>query len=192
MYYLDLFQSAFDKINALLPQKINAVDVGPSDWFYLAALVNFLRYYQVSEGRELIIHGFEIDPYRVYDNFHARHNIACQRISAFDCVQYHKEPFSASTENYDLVLQCFPFLFLKDHLSWGLPKGLFNPGKLLADVAFSLKKDGLLLIINQGEAENRMQKEMLDEAQLSLLTEFEFTSMFKKYDHEHYVMVAKK
>jgi hypothetical protein len=191
LYYLDLFQTTFEKLKLSLPQQINVVDVGPSDWFYVAALVNFLRYYQLPEGRDLNLSGYEIDPYRVYDNFHARHNIASYRINPFDCVQYYKEPFSASTDTYDLVLQCFPFLFLKDHLSWGLPKSLFNPRKLLADVAVSLKKNGLLLIINQGKEENRLQKELLEETQLSILTEFVFTSAYKKYSHEHYMLVVK-
>ena len=192
LYYLNLFISAFQEIEDSFPEKIVAADIGPSDWFYLPALVSFLTYYQYEDGRSIRLEGYEIDPYRVYNTFHARHNIAAQRVAAFDGVEYFKTPFKPIGQTYDLILQCFPFLFLKDHLSWGLPGNLFDPQKLLMDVAFSLKEKGLLLIINQGVEENQLQKTLLEKADLKILKEFKFVSDFKQYDHEHYVMVAGK
>ena len=192
LYYLDLLIKSFENLAIELPNPLNAVDVGPSDWFYLPALVSFLRYFGYEQGRQIIMDGYEIDPYRIYSNFYARHTIAQQRVDAFEHVQYHMQPFVERIDHFDLALQCFPFLLLKDHLSWGLPKRLFNPKKLLHAVTISLKQNGILLIINQGLAENRLQKELLSETGMQVIREFQFTSEYKQYDHEHYVLVVKK
>jgi hypothetical protein len=192
LYYLDLFIHAFENLPFDFPNPLTAVDVGPSDWFYLPALASFLNYYRCEQGRELHITGYEIDPYRVYRDFHARHNIAEQRINAFKHIQYYLKPFEGRTNMNDLVFQCFPFLFLRDHLSWGLPKRLFDPEKLLNDAVESLKQNGILLIINQGAAENQLQRSLLIDRGLQIITDFRFNSEFKQYDHEHYVLVVKK
>ncbi|MBI9049398.1 MAG: class I SAM-dependent methyltransferase [Anaerolineaceae bacterium] len=192
LYYLDLLIKTFSDLELSLTEPLTVADVGPSDWFYLPALYSFLKYYQHKEGRTIHIDGYEIDPYRVYIDFHARQNYAKQRSAAFERVDYFPEAFSTHPGKYDLIMHFFPFLFLKDHLSWGLPKSLFNPQQLLEKLAESLKPKGALLVINQGKDEHELQKELIKQNGLKITRDFLYQSDYKKYQIEHYVMVITK
>jgi hypothetical protein len=189
LYYLDMFIQAFSGVQNPWPEALTVVDVGPSDWFYLPALYSFLRYYQAYHGRELTLEGYEIDAFRVYADFHARIDHARQYFSVSPSIVYHTNGFSEQPETYDLVVQMFPFVFLKDHLSWGLPLSLFNPPALLAKIEASMKPGSYLLITNQGKEEQTLQKELLQQGPLAMVNEFAFRSIYKEYNKEHLVTV---
>jgi hypothetical protein len=191
-YYLDVLTQVFSTIKVEWGATLRAADVGPSDWFYLPALVQFLSYHQALQAREVSLEGFEIDPYRVYADLHSRFDHAQQQCTAFPGVIYHPRAFHEQPEKYDVLIQFFPFLFLKDHLEWGLPRSLFDPEKLFGSLASSLKPGGTWVILNQGNAEHTLQKELVAVSGLKILTAFEFQSVYKHYEKSHWAMVITK
>jgi hypothetical protein len=192
MYYLALFIRSFSALDMEWADQIRVADVGPSDWFYLPALVNFLRYDHSPAGRTVSLEGYEVDPLRVYADYHTRQDHALQRCAAFNGVHFVPHAFTNQPEQFDILVQCFPFLFLKDHLKWGLPVSLFDPQGLFQKLESSLKPGGLLLIVNQGSEEKALQKKILATGKLTLVAEFLFQSTVKTYSNEHLVMVLKK
>ncbi|MBU4258784.1 MAG: hypothetical protein KKH45_05285 [Proteobacteria bacterium] len=81
-------------------------------------------------------------------------------------------------------------MFIKDHLKWGLPFRRFNPIKLLRDVWDSLKPGGALIIVNQGEAEHRAQKDMLLSENILPAAAFQHPSQLYRYKLMRYALVA--
>jgi hypothetical protein len=191
-YYLDVLSQVFSTLKVEWGTTLRVADVGPSDWFYLPALVQFLSYYQTQQAREVTLEGFEIDPYRVYADLHSRYDHAQQQCAAFPAVAYHPRAFQEQAEAFDILIQFFPFLFLKDHLEWGLPRSLFDPEKLFGSLASSLKPGGYWVILNQGDAEHALQKELVADGGLKILTAFEFQSVYKQYEKSHWAMVITK
>jgi len=191
-YYLDVLTKVFSTIKVEWGAKLRVADVGPSDWFYLPALVQFLRYYQQPQGRNVDLEGFEVDPYRVYADLHSRYDHAQQQCADFHEVVYHPQAFQEQPESFDILIQFFPFLFLKDHLEWGLPRYLFDPEKLFDSMASSLKPGGYWVILNQGDAEHGMQKALVAHRGMKILTSFEFQSVYKQYEKKHWAMVITK
>ncbi len=86
--------------------------------------------------------GFEADAYRVYSDFYSRFDYASTYIGEMKDVHFIPTAFDVQSERYDLIMQFFPFIFVKDHLEWGLPKAMFNPEKLLKSIIVSLKTGG--------------------------------------------------
>ena len=191
-YYLDVLSQVFDKLEVNWGSTLHAADVGPSDWFYLPALVQFLKYFKNPQGREVYLEGFEMDPYRVYADFHSRYDHARKQCDVFPTVMYHSAAFQELPDRFDMVIQFFPFLFLKDHLEWGLPRSLFDPQELFLKLSKSLKPGGYWLILNQGEAEQSLQKDLVTENKLKIATAFEFQSVYKQYEKKHLAMVITK
>jgi hypothetical protein len=191
-YYLDVLSQVFSALKVEWRSTLRAADVGPSDWFYLPALVQFLSYYQSPQGRRVDLEGYEIDPYRVYADLHSRFDHAQQQCVAFPGVSYHPQAFQEQPDSLDVLIQFFPFLFLKDHLEWGLPRSLFDPEKLFNSLANSLKTGGHWVILNQGDAEHALQNELVAKRGMKILTAFEFQSVYKQYEKKHWAMVITK
>ena len=192
LYYLDLLLQTFSDMAMTWPEDMKAADVGPSDWFYVPALYGFLRYDNNPGGRRLALEGFEVDPYRMYADFHARIDHAEKYIQAFDSITYQTNAFTIQSDAYDLIVQFFPFVFLKDHFAWGLPYALFDPSGLLEKIEMSLKPGALFLVVNQGKAELEQQKELMTRGSLQQVKEFQFHSAYKQYKKDHWVTLWQK
>src|SRR5262245_22500359 len=57
LYYLELIVSGLERAGAALPARVEALDVGVSDWFYAPALVAALRRWRAERPRELAVWG---------------------------------------------------------------------------------------------------------------------------------------
>ena len=64
-------------------------------------------------------------------------------------------------EKYDYIIWLLPFVVPEPLVAWGLPKKFFCPDELLKHAYNLLKENGQMLIINQGEKEAEVQKELL-------------------------------
>ncbi|PWH20239.1 MAG: hypothetical protein DDG59_00840 [Anaerolineae bacterium] len=190
LYYLALLEQAFQKADLHLAATVTCADVGPSDWFYVQALYALLRWYEAPQGRKVTLHGYERDAFRVYADFYSRYDHALAYLKGLEGVSYIPRAFEAQPRRYDLILMLFPFVFLEDHLLWGLPKRLFQPAALLAAVWESLKAGGGLVIANQGLAEHQAQQRLLTEASIPIRAAFRFDSPLFRYSLERYVLVA--
>ncbi|MCX8061389.1 MAG: hypothetical protein N3D16_02275 [Anaerolineales bacterium] len=190
LYYLALLETALREGGLQLGEEIFCADVGPSDWFYLPALYALLRWYHSPHGRKVILHGFERDAFRIYADFHSRYDHALSYLKGLEGVSYFPQAFQARPQQYDLILMLFPFVFLEDHLRWGLPKRDFQPIALLAAVWESLKPSGGLVIANQGIAEHEEQQRLLQKADIPFHSAFHFDSPLFRYSFDRYVLVA--
>ncbi|MBU4012405.1 MAG: hypothetical protein KJ550_02955, partial [Proteobacteria bacterium] len=126
LFYLEMLERAFSEADVKIPQNIVAADIGPSDWFYVKALYAALKWWSNPDGREVQLTGYEADAFRVYPNGFSRYDFAQSYIQGLEKVQYIPEKFTRQPEKYDLITMLFPFVFIKDHLKWGLPFRRFD------------------------------------------------------------------
>ena len=190
LFYLEMLERALSEVDVQIPRAIVAADIGPSDWFYVKALYAALKWWKNSDGREVQLTGYEADAFRVYPNGFSRYDFARSYIQGLEKVKYMPEKFIPQPENYDLITMLFPFVFIKDHLKWGLPFRRFDPIKLLGDVWGSLKPGGVLIIVNQGEVEHLAQKDMLLSENIRPAVAFQHPSQLYQYKLVRYVLVA--
>lgn len=190
LYYLDMLDKALNESQQTLAEKIDAADIGPSSWFYVQALHALLSWWSNPQQRKVTLSGFEADPYRLYRNFHSRYDHARAHIRNLQDVNYLTKPFHLQPVSFDLITMLFPFIFMDDHLAWGLPKKLFQPQKMLIEAWQSLKPDGILIVVNQGEKEHLAQQAMMEKLGIRILTAFKHESLFYSYDYDRFVMAA--
>lgn len=192
LFYLELLEGALDATAAVFPPAIAAADIGASHWFYVQALYNLLRWWQTAAGRAVALCGYELDAYRVYVDFHSRADHARAHMRGLDNVRYRPAGFEKQPAQFDLITMLFPFVFLDDHLAWGLPRNSFAPRQLLAEAWSSLKPGGVLIVVNQGEDEHTAQCEMMQAAGIQPLAAYRHDSLLLQYDLARFVAVARR
>jgi len=126
----------------------------------------------------------------VYSNLFSRYDSAHGHMNGLEDVQYIPHKFTRQPGTFQFVAMLFPFVFLKDHLTWGLPLRRFNPLQLLRDAWASLKPGGVLVVVNQGEAEHVAQRDMLLAENIRPAAAFQHPSRLYEYDLTRYVLVA--
>ena len=198
LYYLDLLEKALQAAGDPLPSPLAAADIGPSHWFYVQALWAALCWWDAPQERQVDLTGYEVDAYRLYADFrsrleHARAHLEGLPGSKVRCLP---QGFSRQPGRFDFIAMLFPFVFLHDHLEWGLPQGLFDPFSLLQDAWDSLKPGGVLLIINQGQEEHEAQARMLSRLESGpgaalVQTAFQHHSDLYHYDIPRFVLVCR-
>lgn len=190
LYYLEMLEQALHNSKSVLPDHVSCADIGPSHWFYVQGLHACLRWYQAPDGRSVQLTGFETDAYRLYNDFRSRADHAIANIRSLANVEYLPQAFSSNPAQYDLVIMFFPFVFIPDHLQWGLPGRMFNPVELLTHAWQSLRTGGTLVIANQGEKEHSAQRLMLESLSIPIKTTHRFESLFFKYTLPRYIITA--
>ncbi len=192
LYYLDLLEKAFDQLDYPLPQRLHVADIGCSTWFYVRGLMAFLLNYRCQAAREVQLYGYEVDAFRPYFNFYSRLDYARAYSAELKNARFIPEAFKPQALPFDMITQFFPFIFIEDHLEWGLPGQLFSPVELLQRAWANLKQGGLLLIVNQGEQEHIRQKEMLSALGAEADLAFCMQSPLCHYKIDHYVLAVVK
>jgi hypothetical protein len=199
LFYLELLESALQRARATLPPVIHAADIGVSKWFYVQALCALLQWWQPvagepvpEEGRAVTLSGFEADAYRVYADFYSRYDYALAHLRDLEAARYIPNRFERQPGAFQFVTLLFPFVFLRDHLKWGLPRSMFAPEHLLDEAWASVAPGGLLVIVNQGEAEHAAQRDRLQKAGIPVTVAFCHESLLFRYDLLRYVLVARR
>jgi SAM-dependent methyltransferase len=190
LFYLAMLEEALVRTGINLPDPVRAADIGPSHWFYVQALHALLRYWGCPEGREVILEGWEADPYRVYADLRSRIDHARGHLRGLTGASYLPHIFERQPARYDLVLMLFPFVFEKDHIDWGLPARMFQPRELLQAAWDSLKPGGILIIVNQGEEEHLAERENLAELGIPVRAAFHQDPLLFTYPFERYALAA--
>lgn len=191
LYYLELLESAFTRADVHLPDPAAVADVGVSHWFYVQALHALLTHWEAPEGRAVTLSGYEADPYRVYADFHSRYDHALAHLRTLPRTRFIPEAFREQRRSFDAALMLFPFVFVRDHLHWGLPRPRFDPAQLLAAVWRSLRPEGWLIIVNQGEDEHAAQKQLLAGLNVKPIVAFRHESVLYEYDLPRYGLVCR-
>jgi hypothetical protein len=193
LYYLEMIEKVFNNLQVRLPGKIEAADIGCSSWFYVRGYYSFLNGWQTAHGkRSVSLIGYEVDAYRPYLNLYTRQDYALAYSQNLSGTAFVSEAFKQQEGKFDLVSQFFPFIFIKDHLEWGLPENTYHPKSLVREAWSSLKSNGILLIVNQGVEEHMAQKELCRQVGIDINTNFKVESVLYKYGIDHYVIGAVK
>lgn len=192
LYYLDLLEKVFDQLNYPLPQRLRVADIGCSTWFYVRALRAFLLNYDSQAARDVQLYGYEVDAFRPYFNFYSRLDYVRAYSAGLKNTHFIPDAFKTQALPFDMITQFFPFIFIKDHLEWGLPGQLFSPAELLQTAWSGLRQGGLLLIVNQGEQEHVRQKELLSVLGVEVNLAFCMQSPLCHYEIDHYVLAVVK
>lgn len=192
LFYLHLLETALQASRIRLPESLQAADIGVSHWFYVQALAAGLRWWQgsASAGRSVHLRGYEMDAYRVYIDLHSRYDHAQAHMRTLPNVDYHPTGFAAQPAAYDLITLFFPFVFEKDHLEWGLPGSAFSPADLIAAAWESLKSGGLLLIVNQGQAEHAAEGHLLQRLGIPVQCGYRQDDLLFQYAYDRYLWLA--
>lgn len=192
LFYLDMLETALERAGAALPDPLQAVDIGPSSWFYVQGEYALLRWWRAPQGRNLALTAYEADAFRVFNNLHSRYDYAQAYCRGLEGATYLPQAFQAQPGRYDLALMLFPFVFEQDHLEWGLPTGLFDPDVLHQAAWDSLKPGGTLIIVNQGEAEHRAELARLERMGAPVAAAFQQDDLLFTYDLPRFVLVSRR
>lgn len=192
LFYLHLLESALEATQVSLPETVRVADIGPSHWFYVQALAALLRWWQTPRPRPIDLQGYEIDAYRVYADLHSRYDHALGHMRGLAGVTYIPRGFSAQPFTFHLIFMLFPFVFPEDHLKWGLPGNFFQPRGLLQAAWQSLQPGGALIIVNQGEAEHRAQRALLEAEGIPIRAAFRHDALLFRYSLDRYVLTARR
>ena len=192
LFYLAMLDEALRQTNISLPENLTAADIGPSSWFYVHALYSALTWFRATLPRSVRLTGYEVDAYRLYSDLHTRRDHALGNMQGLTGVEYLDKAFTVQPDRFDVITLFFPFVFEKDHLEWGLPSGMFDPTGLLKTAWISLRKGGLMIIVNQGADEHRGEKKLLKTSAIPVAASFHMDPLLFTYPLDRYIITAQK
>jgi hypothetical protein len=192
LYYLELLTTGLERVEARLPDTIEALDAGCSDWFYAPALIASLKHWRTETPRTVQAWGLEADPGRRYADGHSREDWAAWYAEGLAEAHYVPHDVRTFQGEVDFATMLFPFIFNRDGDDWGLPRSLFRPDELLTHVWARVRPGGVLLIANQGEDEAAEQRRLCTSVGIDLTWSGRFESPFWHYPLERYVHVARR
>ncbi len=190
LYYIQLLEQACERSQASLSPDLQAVDIGPSSWFYVRGMYQFLKFWGTDAPRRVELCGYEADPYRIYSNFYSRYDHALAYCANLEEVNYIPNAYRPIPNAWHLATMFFPFIFVRDHLDWGLPQKEYHPQELLKQAWESLRPGGVLIVVNQGEDEARQQEILFGSANIETRASFTFHSILYEYSLTRHVHVA--
>jgi len=191
-YFRQQCPAAFSAImdNAL---SLRWLDAGAKNWAYVEAIHAFI---QTNHGQNFQLDGVELDPHRRYVNLQTRRQAALSYIHGLPNARYYSGNLLDWRQPAHIISHFLPFVFQEPHLAWGLPLDYFNPQPLLNHLLSLLEPGGLLLIVNQGEAEAQAQQALLESATRLFPVRFEslgqLPASFIEYRYPRYGWICIK
>ena len=167
---------------------IKALDIGCKNWFYAKGEYDFYKQFSTN----LVLDGVEIDAFRLYSNFYSRYEVAKFYTKGLENVNYIAGDLLDLVGSYDYITWFLPFVHKTPLKLWGLPERYFCPEKLLTHAYNLLNQGGQMLIVNQGEKERDIQKELLDSLNIPYNELGEIESEFFAYKNKRYGFYCKK
>ena len=184
LYYLDIL----DKHISPDSKPISVLDIGSKNWNYAGSEYVFFKHF--SEG--LSLNGIELDAWRVCTNLYSRYEIAKFYTKDLENTNYIAGDFMTHNRQYDYIIWFLPFITEYPHIRWGLPLKYFKPEEMLKHAIELLNEGGELLIINQGENEYNIQKELYKGLNINCQDTGEVTNAFSPFKNKRYCSVVKK
>ena len=167
---------------------ISVLDIGSKNWNYAKSEYLFFA----NNFENIHLNGIEIDAFRMSTNLYTRYEIAKYHIKDLKNTNYIAGDFLKHNQKYDYIIWFLPFITEYPLVKWGLPLRYFKPLLMLKHAYNSLNADGELLIINQGEKEYNIQKNLNDELGLNAEYYGEINDIFDVFEHERYICKIKK
>ncbi|OVE81997.1 hypothetical protein BVY03_01750 [bacterium K02(2017)] len=174
------FESEFNHINALenyfllhlldrVKQEFNwqpqdeefIIDIGSRNFYYASVLQKFFRPKKLK--------GIEIDGYRLYPNLHTRNSYAQYYINNLPHTEYEVIDFKLTKDLANIIVCFYPFVTQKMSDIWDLPKNTFDPSGFFNHIKSCLMPHGWYFMVNHGEAEYKIAKNLAFNAQLKQL-----------------------
>ena len=184
LYYLALFDKYIN------PEKkdLSVLDIGSKNWSYAGSEYIFFKKYSY----ELLLNGIELDAYRLCTNLYTRYEIAKFYTKGFKNTNYIADDFMNHNKQYDYIIWILPFITEYPLLKWGLPLKYFKPEKMLEHAFNLLNDEGKILIINQGEKEFNIQKELNNKLQLNCNYIGEIDNVFSPFRNKRFCSIVSK
>lgn len=167
---------------------IKALDIGCKNWFYAKGEYDFYKQFSTN----LVLDGVELDAFRLYSNFYSRYEVAKFYTKDLENVKYIVGDLLDVTGDYDYITWFLPFVHKTPLKLWGLPERYFCPEKLLTHAYNLLNQGGQMLIVNQGEKERDIQKELFEKLEMPYIELGEIESEFFAYKNKRYGFYCKK
>lgn len=184
LYTIDLLDRYLD---IDFRETLNILDIGCKNWSYAKGEYFFFKKY----CEKLNLEGIELDANRLYLNFYSRKEVAKFHIKDLKDTKYIEKDFLKHDGKYDYIIWILPFIVEEPLLKWGLPKKYFQPEKMLMHAYNSLNKDGIIFIINQGETEYKVQKELCEKLNIPCVQVGAIKSEFLSYKNSRYLTLIK-
>ena len=179
IYYFNLFKKCFKETEK---EEVSVLDIGSKNWEYVNGEYSFFKSY----AKNLVLNGIELDAYRLNSNFYTRYEIAKFYIKNKPNAHYIAGDFLEHNKSYDYIIWILPFITEYPLLRWGLPLKYFKPKEMLSHAVDLLKDKGELLIINQGESEYLIQKELNEKLGLKAQYFGEIEDKFNLFKNKRY------
>lgn len=179
IYYYHIFKQYLSKNKS---DNLTILDVGSKNWEYAKAQYFFFK----SFNSNFTLNAIELDAYRLNSRFYNRYEIAKFYIKGLKNTNYFIGDFINHNLKYDYIIWILPFVSEYPLLKWGLPLKYFKPEKMLLHAYSLLKKDGELLIINQGEKEYLIQKKLNEKLNLNAFYFGEIENEFNIFKNKRY------
>ena len=183
LYFLDIF----DKYIFTEKRDVSVLDIGSKNWNYAGSEYIFFG----KNADELCLNGIELDAYRLCTNLYNRYEISKFYTKEFKNTNYIAGDFMTHNRQYDYIIWFLPFITEYPHIRWGLPLKYFKPEEMLKHAFKLLNDDGELLIINQGEKEYKIQKELYRGLNISYQDIGEVTNVFSPFKNKRFCTIVK-
>lgn len=180
LYYLNIFDKYLTKKQG---SDISLLDIGSKNWNYVKSEYLFAS----SLSSNPLLDGIELDAYRLNSRFYSRYEIAKFYTKDLENTNYIAGDFMGHKGCYDYIIWILPFITEYPLQRWGLPLKYFKPKDMLNHALELLKQNGELLIINQGEEEYKIQRNLNKELNIQAEYYGEAEDKFNLFKNKRYI-----
>ena len=184
-YVVEVLERYFFKISN---KHIEILDIGCKNWEFVKGEHVFFN----SFSSDFVIDGVELDAHRLYSNFYSRYEIAKYYMQSLNNVNYIAGNLMDINKKYDYIIWFLPFVTIKPHKFWGLPEKFFYPKKLLAHAYSLLNDNGQMLIVNQGQNEAQVQKQLFEKLDINFEFLGKIQNKFFEFKNDRFGYLIKK
>ena len=185
LYTQDVLSQIFENTDK---PTLKILDIGSKNWFYAKGEYDFFQ----SFCNDFLLEGVELDTFRLYSNFYSRYETAKFHTIELKNTNYIAGNLLDLQGKYDYIIWFLPFVTKEPLMYWGLPQKYFCPEKLLSHAYNILENDGQMLIINQGETEAQIQKELLQNLNIPYIDKGVIQSTHFQYKNRRFAYLIKK
>lgn len=183
LYVLDILDNYF---RVYPKEDLKVLDIGSKNWNYAKGEYLFFK----NHCHHLELTGVELDAYRLCWNLYSRKEIARYNIKYLPFAKYIADDFMNINDQFDYITWFLPFVGEYEHKMWGLPIEYFKPDKMLLHAKECLSDGGMMFIVNQGESEYWLQKQLCEDLKIPYKEIGLIKSDFSPYKLPRYALIV--
>jgi len=182
--YLDLLDRARQQFLWQPDPGGHLVDVGSQNFYYAPVLHAFFQPQSLT--------GIEVEGYRIYQDGYSRFDYATAYIRGLSNTQYRVMDFCEFDEPVDGITCFYPFLEPKALVRWRLPLKVFRPELMAYTMARVLRPKGFVFMVNRGEAEGAIAKDLMANTNLRLVGQWTCSDPLTEWNGPPIISLWKK